>query len=193
MSDIVDEKKPAAIEEAGAAPTILPNSWIYRSFKVGPWRIPYYASPPIQLMIVSFVCFMCPGMFNALSGMGGGGQFDKRAGDDANTALYSTFAVVGFFAGSIVNLIGIRWSLSFGGIGYCIYVASFLSYNHNKNVGFTTFAGAFLGICAGMLWTAQGSLMMSYPPEGSKGRYISWFWMIFNLGAVIGSLVGFPQ
>jgi hypothetical protein len=30
---------------------------------------------------------------------------------------------------------------------------------------------------------------MSYPPEESKGRYISWFWMIFNLGAVIGSLV----
>lgn len=32
--------------------------------------------------------------------------------------------------------------------------------------------------------------MMSYPPEKSKGKYISWFWMIFNLGAVIGSLVG---
>lgn len=31
--------------------------------------------------------------------------------------------------------------------------------------------------------------MMSYPPEGAKGRYISWFWMIFNLGGVIGSLV----
>jgi hypothetical protein len=31
--------------------------------------------------------------------------------------------------------------------------------------------------------------MMSYPSENSKGRYISWFWMIFNLGAVIGSLI----
>jgi hypothetical protein len=31
--------------------------------------------------------------------------------------------------------------------------------------------------------------MMSYPPEKNKGKYISWFWMIFNLGAVIGSLV----
>ena len=34
-----------------------------------------------------------------------------------------------------------------------------------------------------------GAIMMSYPLEQSKGRYISWFWMIFNLGAVIGSLV----
>ena len=35
--------------------------------------------------------------------------------------------------------------------------------------------------------------MMSYPSEGSKGRYISWFWMIFNLGGVIGSLVPLGQ
>lgn len=31
--------------------------------------------------------------------------------------------------------------------------------------------------------------MMSYPSEKSKGRYISAFWGIFNLGAVIGGLV----
>ena len=33
--------------------------------------------------------------------------------------------------------------------------------------------------------------MMSYPKEEDKGKYIAWFWMIFNLGAVIGSLVYF--
>ena len=31
--------------------------------------------------------------------------------------------------------------------------------------------------------------MMSYPLEKAKGRFISYFWVIFNLGAVIGSLV----
>jgi MFS family permease len=57
-------------------------------------------------------------------------------------------------------------------------------------LGFIIFAGALLGACAGLLWTAQGAIMMSYPSEDMKGRYISWFWMIFNLGAVIGGLVG---
>jgi MFS family permease len=128
-------------------------------------------------------------MFNALNGMGGGGQLDPTANNRANTALYSTFAVVGFFAGTFTNKLGIRTALSFGGVGYSVYVASYLSYNHTKNLGFTTFAGALLGVCAGLLWCAQGAIMMSYPPEASKGRYISWFWMIFNLGAVIGSLV----
>ena len=35
--------------------------------------------------------------------------------------------------------------------------------------------------------------MMSYPPEHKKGRYISYFWIIFNLGAVIGSLIPLGQ
>lgn len=35
--------------------------------------------------------------------------------------------------------------------------------------------------------------MMSYPPETSKGRYIGWFWIIFNLGGVIGGLVPLGQ
>src|ERR1700753_1586651 len=127
-------------------------------------------------------------MFNALNGMGGGGQIDPSANDRANCGLYSTFAVVGFFAGTITNKLGVRTALSFGGLGYCIYVASYLSFNHQHNFGFTIFAGTFLGVCAGLLWCAQGTIMMSYPPEESKGRYISWFWMIFNLGAVIGAL-----
>lgn len=59
--------------------------------------------------------------------------------------------------------------------------------------GFVIFAGALLGVCAGLLWTAQGAIMMSYPPEEMKGRYISWFWMIFNLGAVIGGLIPLGQ
>ena len=179
---------PSAIE-TGVHTT--PTSWKYRTFKLGPWTIPFYASPEIQLLIVAFVCFMCPGMFNALSGMGGAGNLDKKPADDANMALYSTFTVIGFFAGTFTNVIGIKFALSFGGLGYCIYVASFLCYAHTKNYGFTVFAGTLLGVCAGLLWCAQGAIMMSYPPEKSKGKYISWFWMIFNLGAVIGSLVRF--
>ncbi|KAI4707167.1 hypothetical protein J4E89_008106 [Alternaria sp. Ai002NY15] len=171
----------------------LPASWKYRRFTVLGFKLPWFASPPVQLVIVSFVCFMCPGMFNALNGMGGGGQLDPTANNRANTALYSTFAVVGFFAGTFTNKLGIRTALSFGGVGYSIYVASYLCYNHTQNLGFTTFAGALLGVCAGLLWCAQGAIMMSYPPEDSKGRYISWFWMIFNLGAVIGSLIPLGQ
>lgn len=95
----------------------------------------------------------------------------------------------GFFAGSIVNTLGVKLSLSIGGLGYALYVASFLSYNHNQSDAFVILAGAVLGACAGLLWAAQGVIMMSYPGEGNKGKSISIFWMIFNLGSVVGSLV----
>jgi len=71
------------------------TGWKYHQIKIGRWKLPHYASPPVQLGLIAIVCFLCPGMFNALSGMGGGGQVDPHAADKANTALYSTFAVVG--------------------------------------------------------------------------------------------------
>lgn len=169
-----------------------PAGWMYKGIKVGKTEI-WYASPIVQLLMVAMVCFLCPGMFNALSGLGAGGQVDSSAQNDASTALYSTFAVVAFFSGTIANMVGVKATLSVGGLGYCIYAASFLCYNHTANRGFVVFAGAFLGVCAGLLWTAQGTIMMSYPPEAKKGRYISWFWIIFNLGAVIGALVPLGQ
>ncbi len=130
-------------------------------------------------------------MFNALNGLGAVGQLGKHASaaDASNSALYATFAVVGFFAGTVVNALGIKIALSFGGLGYCLYVSSYLCFSHTQNFGYIVFAGLMLGSCAGILWSAQGAIMMSYPPEKLKGRFISWFWIIFNSGAVIGSLV----
>ncbi|EXJ81076.1 hypothetical protein A1O3_07364 [Capronia epimyces CBS 606.96] len=203
MSDNTNEKMATtSADSAGSARTDTPppgivgeevkplgKPWMYKRLKLGPVTLPAYASPEFQIVFVAFVCFLCPGMFNAVNGLGAAGLVSAHDINNANTALYSTFASVGFFAGSIANRIGLRLTLGFGGFGYTLYIASILSYNHNQNTGFLYFAAALLGICAGLLWTAQGAIMMSYPPEQSKGRYIAVFWMIFNLGAVIGGLV----
>lgn len=60
----------------------LPPGWMYRHRKIAGINIPWYASPKIQLGMVAFVCFLCPGMFNALSGMGGGGKTDATLADN---------------------------------------------------------------------------------------------------------------
>lgn len=163
MADITEPEKTAPTESVhtptqseNAGDVDIPKGWMYKSLKIGPLRLPWYASPETQLVLVAFVCFMCPGMFNALNGLGGGGQLNQHAGNASNAALYSTFAVFGFFAGTITNTLGIRASLAFGGIGYSIYVSSYLCYNHTQNFGYIVFAGFFLGICAGILWCAQG-------------------------------------
>ncbi|CAK9153629.1 unnamed protein product [Ilex paraguariensis] len=148
-------------------------------------------SPLMQVGLIGLVCFCCPGMFNALSGMGGGGQVDPTAANNANTALYTTFTVFGILGGGIYNILGPRATLVCGCSTYILYAGSFLYYNHYQHQAFAITAGAFLGIGAGLLWAAQGAIMTSYPPHDRKGTYISVFWSIFNMGGVIGGLIPF--
>ncbi|CAG8606507.1 2482_t:CDS:2 [Paraglomus brasilianum] len=121
--------------------------------------------------------------------MGGGGQVDTTVSSNANTALYTTFAIGGLIAGGLVNVIGPKMALAIGGTGYVLYSGSLLAYNHDANRPFVIVAGGLLGCCAALLWTGQGAIMLSYPLESNKGTYISIFWAIFNLGGVIGSII----
>ncbi|XP_040379597.1 UNC93-like protein 1 [Oryza brachyantha] len=153
------------------------------------WR---YNSPLVQVCLIGLVCFCCPGMFNALSGLGGGGQLDHTTADNANTALYACFAVFGVLGGGAHNLLGPRITLLAGALTYPLYAASFLYYNHHPTrPAFPVTAGALLGAGAGLLWAAQGAIMTSYPPPSRRGTYISIFWCLFNLGGVLGGLLPF--
>lgn len=58
-----------------------------------------YYNPVIQVVFLGFVCFMGPGLFNALNGLGGGGMVEPSTSANANSTLYATFAVAAFFAG----------------------------------------------------------------------------------------------
>jgi hypothetical protein len=58
-----------------------------------------YYHPLTQIIMLGFVCFLCPGMFNALTGLGGGGQVDATTSANANSALYAVYAVSAFFSG----------------------------------------------------------------------------------------------
>ncbi|TYH89708.1 hypothetical protein ES332_A13G001300v1 [Gossypium tomentosum] len=150
-----------------------------------------YNSPLVQVSLIGLVCFCCPGMFNALSGMGGGGQVDSTATNNANTALYTTFTVFGILGGGIYNILGPHLTLAAGCSTYVLYAGSLLYYNEQQHQGFVIIAGALLGIGAGLLWACEGAIMTSYPPPNRKGTYISLFWSIFNMGGVIGGLIPF--
>jgi hypothetical protein len=74
-----------------------PAGWKYKSGpNFGLFKIPYYASPSVQLTMVAFVCFLCPGMFNALNGMGGGGKTDPTLADNMASTTKSPKFVICF-------------------------------------------------------------------------------------------------
>ncbi|KAF8942512.1 hypothetical protein BGZ47_006400 [Haplosporangium gracile] len=137
-----------------------------------------WTSPLAQVLAVGVICFCCPGMFNALNSLGGGGQVDSKVGQNANVALYTCFAIFGLLSGAIHNKLGPKWTIFLGCLSYALYAGAF-----------TIASGGILGVGAGMLWTAQGAMMMAYPREQDKGKFIGYFWAIFNMGAVLGSVI----
>ncbi|KAI1302448.1 hypothetical protein EDD11_005614 [Mortierella claussenii] len=150
-----------------------------------------WTSPLSQVLAVGVICFCCPGMFNALNSLGGGGQVNSKVGQNANVALYTCFAIFGLLSGAIHNKLGPKWTIFIGCCCYILYAGSLLCYNHTQAGAFTITAGGILGVGAGMLWTAQGAMMMAYPREQDKGKFIGYFWAIFNSGAVLGSVIAF--
>lgn len=148
-------------------------------------------SPLAQVLAVGFICFCCPGMYNALNSLGAGGVVDSKIGQNANVALNACFALFGLLAGAVHNKLGPKWTIFIGCSFYTLYIGSFLAYKYHKTSWFSIIAGALNGVGAAMLWTGQGAIMMAYPTEQEKGRYIGYFWAVFNAGSVCGSVIGF--
>ncbi|KZT07911.1 MFS general substrate transporter [Laetiporus sulphureus 93-53] len=157
-----------------------------------PWKWPkFYTKPMTQVVLVGITCFATVGMYSAISNLGAGGTQNITLSDTANGVLYGLFAVTGLVSGSISNILGPRLTLFIGTLGYALYVGSLWCYQTQGTSWFLIFAGALLGISAALLWSAQGSIMMSYPLEKDKGKAFSVFWAIFQFGALIGALIAF--
>ncbi len=60
------EKKPHLRDDTTSYPADeshvinKPPGWKYRNITFGSLNLPWYASPPSQLLVVSLVCFLCP-------------------------------------------------------------------------------------------------------------------------------------
>ncbi|KMP02427.1 DUF895 domain membrane protein [Coccidioides immitis RMSCC 2394] len=61
------------------------------------WYMITYSNAWFQVVLISFICFCCPGMYNALTGLGGSGQVDETVVANANVALLSATAATALF------------------------------------------------------------------------------------------------
>ncbi|OJT04058.1 UNC93-like protein 1, partial [Trametes pubescens] len=145
--------------------------------------------PTAQVVLVGFTCFATAGMFSAVSNLGAGGLSNITLSDTSQGVLYGLFAVTGLISGGINNLLGPRITLFLGTLGYAVYVGSLWCYQTQRTGWFVIFAGAIEGISAALLWSAQGSIMMSYPLEKDKGKAFSIFYAIFQFGSLLGSII----
>lgn len=99
--------------------------------RIGPFSLPtWYSSPKVQTCMIGLVFFLTIVMFNAMTSLGGGGQDNPTTFNTANMWLYITFSVSSLASGPLCDLLGLRLTLSFGGIGYAIFAGAFWYYNN---------------------------------------------------------------
>lgn len=79
--------------------------------------------------------------------------------------------------------------MSLGATGYSLHVGGLWCFQETGNRWFLILSGAILGVTAALFWAAQGSIMMSYPMEKDKGRSFTVFWILFQMGSLVGSAV----
>ena len=117
--------------------------------------------------------------------------------------LYLVFAFTSFFSTAIVNKIGTKASLIFGGLCYFFWVFCFLApaFSDEKkgsafflfNKGFiyflSLFSAAVNGLGAGILWVAQGKYVAECASDENKGFFFSFFWAFFMASQIIGNLI----
>ncbi|KAI0682896.1 major facilitator superfamily domain-containing protein [Cytidiella melzeri] len=89
----------------------------------------------------------------------------------------------------VPSVLGPKLTLFIGTLGYALYVGALWCFQTQGTRWFLIFAGAILGITAALLWSAQGSIMMSYPLEKDKGKAFGIFWAIFQFGSFIGAVI----
>jgi len=158
-----------------------------------PWAYRVYTSSWAQIILTSLVAFCLPGMYNALSGMGGGGNVNPHVSAQSTVALTATSAASYFFVCvPVFEIIGVR-AMGLGGWTYALYSGALLNFSIRGNGAFVVASGALLGMGSAFFWLVQGAVMIAYPLPHEKGRAIAAFWIIFNLGGMIGAFIAFGQ
>ncbi|KAJ6455818.1 MFS general substrate transporter [Mycena sanguinolenta] len=149
----------------------------------------WYYSTFAQMMVAGAVAFLGPGLYNALSNLGAGGLASADTWNKATALLFALMCVTCVFGGIVINQIGLRWSLAVSSIFYTIYAASLYENSRSGNQWFLIFANALEGVGAGIFFAAEGAVVIGYPEPSKRGRYISVWIFMRNLGPVVGGAI----
>ena len=109
----------------------------------------------------------------------------KQLGSWLIGIVYVVFILSNQFAPSIVGLIGAKWTMVAGSVGYLLVVAGTAS----QNAHLTLVGGACVGLGAGLLWSGQGRMVTDLSTDSTRG----FCWGIFDALMMGGSGCATPH
>ncbi|WWD18878.1 hypothetical protein CI109_103333 [Kwoniella shandongensis] len=142
-----------------------------------------------QAFIIGLVAFLGPGMYNALGGLGAGGLASTTTWNNATALLFAMLCVSCVFAPILINLAPLKYTLAVSACTYAIYAASLYCNSKNGNEWFLVLANAINGIGSGLFFATEGAVVIGYPEPEKRGRYISIWVFMRNLGPIVGGAI----
>lgn len=119
---------------------------------------PFFRSTMFQILVVGLCAFCAPGIWSAMNGLGVGGSQSPNLVNAANALLYAFMTVTCFAGPWMTNLIGFRWTLAIGSLGYPLYAAGLYTDNRFGVTWFVYVGAVACGISAGFFWSVEGML-----------------------------------
>lgn len=147
-------------------------------------KVKWYRSTLYNALILGVCNFLAPGIWGAMNSLGAGGEEKPYLVNGANALTFCLMVVSCSFSSVIVRLVGIKWALIFGTMGYAPYAAGLYTNNRFGTEWFVLFGAALCGISAGVFWMAEAAIALSYPEPNNQGRFLG-LWLSFRVGGQI--------
>ena len=149
----------------------------------------FFRSTLFQILVVGSCAFTAPGIWTAMNGLGVGGSEDPNLVNAANALSYAFMTVTCFAGPWMTNLIGFRWTLAIGSLGYPLYAAGLYVNNRYGTTWLVYFGSVACGISAGFFWSVEGAIATGYPEAHKRGRYLATWFTFRDLGMLIGRAI----
>ncbi|KAK0643286.1 major facilitator superfamily domain-containing protein [Cercophora newfieldiana] len=149
----------------------------------------WYRSPLFNVIVVGFISFTQPGIWNALNNTGAGGQQEPYLVNGANSLTFGIMVFGCSLFSIVANKIGIKKVLIIGTLGYAPYSAALYVNNRYGTEWFVLFGGATCGIAASALWASEGAIALGYADVTNRGKFTGIWLGLRELGQLIGSSI----
>lgn len=152
-------------------------------------RVNFFRSTVFQIIVVGLISFVGPGLWNGAQSLGAGGALEPYLVNAGNSIVFSLMGLGCVFAPLLINWLGVKNTLLAGTLGWSVYTAALYQNNKFGTEWFVILGAVICGISAGLYWAAEGAIVLSYPEQHKRGRYLA-VWLFFkNSGTILAGAI----
>ncbi|GJC92028.1 Duf895 domain membrane protein [Colletotrichum higginsianum IMI 349063] len=142
-----------------------------------------------QAVLLGLISFTQPGIWTAMNNLGAGGQAEPYIINAVNVITFVIMIVLSPVASMVGNLIGMKWIVVIGTIGYVPYSAALYCNSMWGTQWFLIFGAVTCGISASALWPGEAAIAVGYPEVARRGTCISIWLALGKLGSIIATAI----